>query len=124
MRILLNILWFICGGFIYWLGMVLSGIIFYITIIGIPFGHECFKLASLGACPFGKDVEYKVGFTSTLGNILWILLIGWESALVALIIGAILCITIIGIPFGKQFFKIAAVSFMPFGADIVVAHVL
>ena len=124
MRILMNILWFIFGGFIYWLGMVLAGIIFYITIIGIPFGHECFKLASLGACPFGKKVVYNAGFVKTLANVLWILLVGWESALTALLIGAVLCVTIIGIPFGKQFFKIAAVSFLPFGAEVTVEHVL
>ena len=123
MRILLNILWLICGGFISWLGFVLAGILFCITIIGIPFGMECFKLASLSVWPFGKEVDYRVGFSSTLGNILWILLIGWESALTNLLIGAVLCITIIGIPWGKQFFKIAAVSFMPFGAEVKVAHV-
>ena len=123
MRILPNILWLICGGFISWLGFVMAGILFCITIIGIPFGMECFKLASLSAWPFGKEVDYRVGFSSTLGNILWILLIGWESALTNLLIGAVLCITIIGIPWGKQFFKIAAVSFMPFGAEVKVAHV-
>ena len=124
MRIILNILWFICGGLVSCLGFLAAGLLFCITIIGIPFGVQCFKLAGLTAWPFGKEVVYTGGVTSTLANILWIILIGWESALVNLLIGVVLCITIIGIPWGKQFFKIAAVSFMPFGAEIRTKHVL
>ena len=123
MRIILNILWFIFGGLVSWLGMVLAGILFCITIIGIPFGKQCFKIAGLIAWPFGKDVTYHGGVGSTIGNILWVLLIGWESALVNLILGVVLCITIIGIPWGKQYFKIAALTFLPFGAEIKTAHV-
>ena len=124
MRILLNILWFIFGGFISWLELVGIGLVCCITIIGIPWGVQCFKLAGLAASPFGKRVDYNVGFSATVGNIIWIILFGWETALINLLLGAVLCLTIIGIPFGKQFFKLAAVSFMPFGAEIVVEHVL
>lgn len=124
MRILANILWFICGGFLSWLDWILTGLVLCITIIGIPWGVQCFKLAGLSLCPFGKTVTHDVGFTATFGNILWIILFGWELALLNLILGAILCVTIIGIPFGKQFFKIAAVSLMPFGAEVTVEHIL
>ena len=124
MRIILNILWFIFGGFISFLEMVAVGMFCCVTLIGIPWGLQCFKIAGLAACPFGKEVEYEVGFAGTLGNIIWILLFGWETALTNLVLGLILCITIVGIPFGKQFFKLAAVTFFPFGAKISVEHVL
>lgn len=124
MRIILNILWFICGGFISWLELVGAGLLLCITIVGIPLGLQCFKIAGLAASPFGKNVTYNVGFTGTLGNILWIILFGWETALTNLALGLVLCLTIIGIPFGKQFFKLAAVTFMPFGAEVTVEHVL
>ena len=125
MRIIANLLWFIFGGFICWLEYMVLGILLCITIVGIPFGIQCFKLAGLAAAPFGKVVNYdNVGFTATLGNILWIMFVGWETALTDLILGAVLCLTILGIPLGKQFFKLAAVSFMPFGSEITVEHVL
>lgn len=124
MRLLANILWFIFGGFIAFFELLGAGLICCITIIGIPFGMQCFKLAGLAAAPFGKDVVYDAGFTATLGNILWIVFVGWETALTDLIIGAVLCVTVLGIPLGIQFFKLAAVSFMPFGAEISVEHVL
>ena len=124
MRILLNVLWFICGGFISFFEQLGIGILLCITIIGIPWAKQCFKLAGLAASPFGKEVTYEMGVSSMIGNIVWILLFGWESALLNLILGVVLCITIIGIPFGKQFFKIAAVTFMPFGAEISVEHIL
>ena len=95
MRLLLNILWFICGGFISWIEQVIIGLICCITIIGIPWGKQCFKIAGLAAWPFGKEVVYDGGFVSALGNITWIILFGWESALINLILGVILCITIV-----------------------------
>ena len=87
MRILANILWFICGGFICWLEYVLLGLLLCITIVGIPFGIQCFKFAELCAMPFGKELRYTMGPTSVLGNILWIALVGWETALTELVIG-------------------------------------
>ena len=124
MRFLANIIWFILGGFISFIELVVIGLILCITIVGIPFGMQCFKLAGLAAAPFGKEVTYNMGFTATLGNIIWIIFVGWETALTDLLLGLILCITIVGIPLGKQFFKLGAVSFLPFGADIRVKHVL
>lgn len=124
MRFFANILWFICGGFICWLEYVLLGLLLCITIVGIPFGIQCFKFAELCAMPFGKELRYTMGPTSVLGNILWIALVGWETALTELVIGAVLCLTIVGIPFGVQFFKLAGLSLMPFGSHVRIAHVL
>ncbi len=114
-----NILWFIFGGFLNWIVWMVAGIFCCITIIGIPFGLQCFKFASLSLWPFGKEVVYGNGTFSFLVNILWLIFFGWEMALANIAIGLLWCITIIGIPFGKQFFKLAKLSLMPFGATIV-----
>ena len=81
-------------------------------------GMQCFKFASLSFFPFGKDVVYGGGAGSFLLNIIWLLVSGLPLALEHLIIGILLCITIIGIPFGLQQFKLAKLALMPFGADI------
>jgi uncharacterized membrane protein YccF (DUF307 family) len=124
MRILLNILWIICGGLISALGFWLAGLIWCITVVGIPVGVQCFKLSSISLNPFGKEIVDDGGAGSVLLNLLWIILFGWELALTNAVIGLILCITIIGIPFGKQFFKIANVALFPFGKRVVRTHVL
>lgn len=80
---------------------------------------QCFKFAGLAFFPFGKEVIYGQGGFSFLINLIWIIVFGWEMALINLIWGIILCITIVGIPFGKQFFKLARLSLMPFGASVV-----
>ena len=90
-----------------------------ITIIGIPVGLQCFKFATLAFWPFGKEIVYGNGMFSFLVNLIWIVFFGWEMALGNLIVGCIWCITIVGIPFGKQFFKMARLSFMPFGASVI-----
>ena len=114
-----NIIWFIFGGFLSGLSWVIAGLIWCITIIGIPYGVQCFKFASLAFFPFGKEVEYGGGMISTIVNIIWLVFFGLWMAVGNLIVGLLWCITIIGIPFGKQFFKIAKLSLMPFGATIV-----
>jgi len=124
MRVLLNILWIIFGGLISAFCWILTGVLWCITIVGIPVGIQCFKMSSLSFNPFGKEVEYDDGAVSIILNIIWILVSGWEMALTNFLIGCLLCITIIGIPFGKQFFKIAGLSLMPFGARVVREHVL
>ena len=124
MRILLNILWIIFGGFISALGFWIAGIIWCITVVGIPVGVQCFKLSSISLNPFGKEIVDEGGAGSFLLNLLWIILFGWELALTNALIGLVLCITIIGIPFGKQFFKIAKVALFPFGKSVVRTHVL
>lgn len=114
-----NLLWFIFGGFISGLSWCLAGILCCITIIGIPYGVQCFKFASLSFSPFGKDVEYGGGTLSILSNIIWLIVLGIPMALENFFIGCLWCITIVGIPFGLQFFKIAKLALMPFGAKIV-----
>ncbi len=119
MRFLGNVLWFVFGGFFSGLSWVFSGVIWCITIIGIPYGRQCFKFASLAFWPFGKEVEYGGGVASALANVIWLIFFGIEMAIANFLIGCLWCITIVGIPFGKQFFKIAKLSLMPFGAEIV-----
>jgi uncharacterized membrane protein YccF (DUF307 family) len=119
MRLLGNILWILFGGFLSAILWFIAGVVCCITFIGIPFGIQCFKIASFVLYPFGRDIEIK-GFNlgSILGNIIWIIFLGWELFVTHFIAGLILCITIIGIPFGKQHFKLARLSIVPFGSRI------
>jgi uncharacterized membrane protein YccF (DUF307 family) len=119
MSLLGNFLWLIFGGFLSGLAWIGAGILWCITIIGIPVGMQCFKLASISFMPFGRFVEYGGGAPSFLLNVIWLCTTGWVLALGNFMLGAMLCITVIGIPFGKQFFKIAKLSLAPFGAYIV-----
>ena len=114
-----NILWFIFGGFLSGLSWACIGLLWCITIVGIPIGLQCFKFATLSFFPFGKDVIYGGRAPSFLINILWLILSGFALAIEHLVLGCLLCVTIIGIPFGLQMFKIAKLSLMPFGAKIV-----
>ncbi len=118
MRLLGNLIWFFCSGL--WAGLVwfVAGLVLCLTIIGIPFGIQCFKIASFGFFPFGKDVVPASSFSSLFFNILWIILIGWELALMHLVSAVLLCLTIIGIPFALQSIKLAAISLFPFGVSI------
>ena len=118
MSILGNILWFVCGGLLSGLAWVLSGCLWCITIIGIPIGLQCFKFASLAFFPFGKAVVYGGGAVSLLANIVWLIVSGIPMAVGNAVIGVVCCITIIGIPFGRQFFKIAKLALLPFGATV------
>lgn len=122
MRLIGNILWIIFGGFLSALGWIAAGCLWCITIIGIPIGVQCFKLSSISLNPFGKEVEYDGGAVSFIVNVLWIIFSGIELAIVNLALAAILCVTIVGIPFGLQFFKIAKLSLMPFGAHVKREH--
>lgn len=113
-----NILWFIFGGFVSGLSWALVGCLWCITIIGIPVGMQCFKLAGISFFPFGKEVVYGGGAGSLLLNIIWLLVSGIPLAIESAVMGVILSITIIGIPFGLQHFKIAKLALMPFGATV------
>lgn len=124
MRLLGNILWIVFGGFLSALGWLVSGLLWCITILGIPVGLQCFKLASISFNPFGKEIIYEGKSVSFLLNVLWFLLTGWILALGNFLLGCVLCVTIIGIPFGKQFFKIAGLSLRPFGASVERVHYL
>ena len=118
MRSIGNILWFIFGGFIGGLSWTLSGLFWCITNIGIPIGKQCFKLAKLAFSPFGKEVEYGGGPVSCLANVLWLIFSGIPMAAEFALIGVLMCITIIVIPFGEQMFKLAKLALMPFGAKV------
>lgn len=113
-----NLLWFIFGGFVMGISWTLIGILWCITIIGIPIGVQCFKFAGLAFFPFGKEVNYGGGVGSLLLNIIWLLVSGLPLALEAAGLGVFFCITIIGIPFGLQCFKIAKLALMPFGSTV------
>lgn len=119
MRFLGNLLWIIFGGLITALGWCVAGLLWCITIIGIPVGVQCFKIAGLSLMPFGKEVRYGGGTGRLILNVLWIIFSGLELALGHAVLGIVFCITIIGIPFGKQHFKLAKLALMPFGATVV-----
>jgi uncharacterized membrane protein YccF (DUF307 family) len=117
-----NILWLIFVGIWLAITFVIAGILMFILIITIPFGIQAFKLAGFALWPFGRHVVYTERIASPLhiiGNVLWIILGGLGLAIQCLIGGAILCVTIIGIPFGIQAFKMIPIVLMPFGADVV-----
>lgn len=113
-----NILWFLCGGVLGGLSWMLAGILWCITIVGIPIGVQCFKFAGLTFFPFGKEVEYGGGPVSFLVNIIWLVVTGVPMALEHLAFGVALCVTVVGIPFGLQHFKLAKLALMPFGASV------
>ena len=121
MRFLGNILWLILGGLVISLYYAFMAILFCITIIGIPFGLQLFKMAGLALWPFGNDVQSDTndgGCLSILMNIIWILCGGLEIAFLHISFGILCCITIVGIPFGLQHFKMAILAFVPFGKKI------
>ena len=113
-----NIIWFIFGGFVTGISWALAGVLWCITIVGIPIGIQCFKFASLSFCPFGKQVDYGGGTVSLILNILWIIISGIPLAIEHIAFGIIFAITIVGIPFAKQHFKLAKLALMPFGSTI------
>lgn len=119
MSIIGNIIWLLFGGIVLAIVWMLAGLLLCITVVFIPFGYQCFKIAGFVLWPFGRDVEIgNFGVGGLLLNILWLLLFGWELAIAHLVIGVLFCITIIGIPFGLQHFKFARLALLPFGARI------
>ncbi len=121
MRIVLNLLWLILAGIWLAIGYAVAGIVMCVFIITIPFGIASFRLAAYVLWPFGRTVVRRpdAGTPSTIGNILWFVLIGLWMAIAHLISGVVLCLTIIGIPLGLGNFKLAAVAIAPLGKDIV-----
>lgn len=110
-------LWFVFGGLVTGLSWCLAGCLWCVSIVGIPVGLQCFKFARLSFFPFGKEVQYG-GAGSFLLNVIWLLISGLPLALEHLVIGGVMCITVIGIPFGLQHFKLAKLALMPFGAVV------
>jgi uncharacterized membrane protein YccF (DUF307 family) len=122
MRFAGNLIWLLTGGIIIAVEYFIGSIFLIITIVGIPFGIQTLKLASLALWPFGRDTrvhDRASGCLYLIMNILWILTGGIWITLSHLLLGALLCITIIGIPFGLQHFKMASLALNPFGRDIV-----
>src|ERR1700734_1700537 len=120
-RLILNVIWVVLCG--WWMAIlyVLAGIICFVLIITIPFGVAAFRIAGVVLWPFGRQIEKRPesGVASLIGNIIWILLIGWWLAIGHLVSGITLCLTIIGIPLGLANFKIIPVSLLPLGVRIV-----
>lgn len=114
-----NIIWLILGGILGAVFWAIAGLILCVTVIGIPFGLQCFKIAQLVLWPFGSEVKLgHFGIGGLLMNIVWLIIFGWELAVTHVIIGLFFCITIIGIPFGMQHIKFAQLALIPFGAKI------
>ncbi len=121
MKALGNIIWLICGGIFVAAEYIIGGLALMITIIGIPFGLQNVKLGILCLWPFGKRVIKKPtsGCLNTFMNVLWFFLGGIWIALTHLLWGILLCITIVGIPWGKQHFKLMEIALTPFGREIL-----
>ena len=122
MRTIGNILWLVLAGFWLAVGYAGAGILLCLTIIGIPFGVQSFKLAGYSLWPFGRvvvedrDASAALGF---VGNVLWLVLAGWWLALGHVATGIVLCLTVIGIPLGVANFKLALLALVPFGKTVV-----
>jgi len=124
MRTILNIIWLVLCGFWMAIAYALAGLfcfLFFFLVITIPFGIAAFRIAGYVLWPFGRTIEQRrsAGIGSLIGNILWIIFLGWELALAHLITGFFLCLTIIGIPLGLANFKIIPISLLPLGVRIV-----
>lgn len=123
MRTLLNLIWAVCGGFLTALEYLAAGVVCCLTVVGIPFGVQCFKLAGLSLFPFGKEVRQPpsspVGFVF---NVVWFLFAGVWIFLTHLGLAAASAVTIIGLPFAFQHLKLGLVALTPFGARIQVAR--
>src|SRR3954454_23478650 len=121
MRLLLNLIWLVLAGFWAFLGWLLAALVMVVLIVTIPFAIQAVKIAFFTLWPFGRTLEKRpdAGAASVLGNVLWLVLAGWWLALLHLISGVALAITIIGIPLALGNFKLIPVSLRPFGREIV-----
>jgi uncharacterized membrane protein YccF (DUF307 family) len=121
MKLILNVIWLVLCG--WWMAILylLAGVVCAILIITIPFAIASFRIASYVIWPFGRSIQMRreAGIGSLIGNIIWIILVGWELALGHLTAGILLCLTIIGIPLGLANFKLIPISLLPLGVKIV-----
>lgn len=116
-----NLIWIVFGGLLTSLGYLLLGVVYCITIIGIPVGLQLFKMAGLALMPFGRNVSDRngqMGCWPMFFNVLWIVFGGIEMALSHAVLGLLFCATVVGIPFGLQHFKLALLALVPFGKEI------
>jgi len=121
MSLIGNLIWLIFGGFLTGMGYILGGLLVCLTIIGIPFGMQAIKLGIATMAPFGKEIvatDEAADFGNIVLNILWAVVFGWEIAVAHLTHGLILAITIVGLPFAKQHFKLIPIALAPFGREI------
>ena len=118
MSLIGNVVFFVFGGFVIFLGYVLGGILLCLTIIGIPFGIMCFRLAGSVIAPFGREVretEPPGGVLTLIMNIIWIILPGLELAIMHLVLALLFALTIIGLPIAAQHMKLVPMALLPFG---------
>jgi len=120
-KTLLNIIWFVLAGLWLAIGYVLAGVICCVLIVTIPWGIASFRLANYAAWPFGREVINKPrsGCLTLIGNVIWLIVAGWWMALLHVITGVLLCITVVGIPLGVANFKMIGISLTPLGKEIV-----
>lgn len=122
MRFLGNVIWLLFGGLVLFLEYIMAGLGLCITIVGIPFGIQAFKLGILALWPFGQTIEfmdYAPGCLSTVMNFIWLIIGGIWIALTHLLFGILLAITIIGITWAKQHFKMMSLALTPFGRKVI-----
>ena len=121
MNFLGNLIWLIFGGFISGMGYILGGLLTMLTIVGIPLGMQAIKIGVASMTPFGREIVESETADNPLNmifNILWAILFGWEIAVSHLVHGLILAITIVGLPFAKQHFKLIPLALFPFGKEL------
>ncbi|HEX3460842.1 MAG TPA: YccF domain-containing protein [Acidimicrobiales bacterium] len=121
MRTILNVLWLVLAGIWLAASYAVAGVFMCVLIITIPFGIASFRLAAFVLWPFGRTVVRRpdAGTASVIGNVIWLVLFGLAIAVTHLVLGILLCVTIIGIPLGVGNFKLAAVAIAPLGKDVV-----
>lgn len=121
MRVVLNVIWLVLCGWWMAIAYAVAGLICFILIITIPFGIAAFRIAGYTLWPFGRTVEARrdAGLGAVIGNIIWIVLFGWELAIGHLVAGVVMCVTIIGIPLGLASFKIIPITLVPLGVQVV-----
>lgn len=121
MNLLLNLIWLVLGGFIVVIAYCLGALLLCLTIIGIPFGIQCFKLAGLALAPFGREIREKEppsGALAVIMNVIWIILPGLELAIFHLFMALVLAITVIGLPLAAQHLKMTRLALIPFGFEV------
>jgi uncharacterized membrane protein YccF (DUF307 family) len=123
-RVLLNLIWLVFGGFVFVILYAVLGVLLCALIVTIPFGIACLRIAGYALWPFGRTVVARAdaGVGSLIGNILWVVLAGWWLAIGHVVHGVLLCLTIIGIPLGLASFKLVPISLLPLGVRVTSTH--